>query len=122
LDTGDGNIIGFNGDGIAQAVLLSLNSGGNLVIDEVNEIGYRDEGQYFELVHFDTPANIAGDSGVPLVCCIGDGTLECAAGVSNILQICPGFAVTNDVWIGNVTREGCVSPTFKVIPVCSVPT
>ena len=121
LDTGDGDIIGFNGSPRSEAIVLSLNAAGNLVMDQNGYIGYTDAGQQMELLHFDTLAVLTSNGGIPPVCSVSSGQLKCADGAINILQLCPGFAVTDDIFIGTSIKSGCVSPTFDVVPLCTVP-
>ena len=61
--------------------------------------------------------------GVPTICTIAGGVLKCtnSGEGSNILQLCPGVAVTDDLFLGNVVESGCVVPTLEVVPVCMVP-
>ena len=85
-------------------------------------IAYADAGQSFELLHFDTPYAVYA-RGVPIVCSIANGVLKstnCGEG-SNILQLCPGVAVTDALFLGNVDENDCVIPTLEVVPVCMVP-
>ena len=64
IDTGDGDIIGFNDDPESEAAYFSLNANNNLVMSQeefknnLSEtlIVYTDSGQSFELLHFDTPS------------------------------------------------------------------
>ena len=129
IDTGDGALIGFNGDPESEAAYFSLNAQNNLVMDQEefnhdpNEkyIAYTDAGQSFELLHFDTPYAVY-TRGVPTICSIAGGVLKCSnsGGSSNILQLCPGAAVTDDLFLGNVVENGCVVPTLEVVPVCVV--
>lgn len=143
LDGGDGPIIGFNGAPESQAVILSLNARGNLLMDQIGIIGYTDVGQQLELMHFDTPANLAmsGSDAIASVCSVAGGVLKCAddgcqidyrgeiscQSGDSVLQICPGCGATNDLWIGQrvggpvCTAVVCVAPTFKVVPVCTPP-
>ena len=83
-------------------------------------IGYTDMGQTQELLHFLLPDQVVAQGGTAAVCSVAGGVLKCtsAPGV-NVLQLCPGFAVTNDVWLEKGVHEGCVAPTFKVVPACT---
>ena len=61
---------------------------------------------------------------MPAICSIAGGVLACNAHGSTILQLCPGNAVTNDVWLGDMVNRppfvtGCVVPTFNVVPQCT---
>ena len=121
FDDGDGPILGFNGASRSQAIILSLNAAGNLVMDQNGLIAYSDYGQSMELLHFATVAE-AYQSANPAVCSVSGGQLKCSTGAPKILMLCPGEAVTNDVFIGvSFQAAPCTSPTFKVVPVCVVP-
>ena len=130
IDNGDGYLIGFNGDSKSKAAYFSLNAQNNLVMDQEefnndpNEklIAYTDAGQSFELLHFDTPYAVY-TTDVPATCSIAGGGLKCSnsGGSSNLMQLCPGAAVTDDLFLGNVVENGCVVPTLEVVPVCVVP-
>lgn len=121
FDDGDGPLIGFNGDPSSEAIILSLNAAGNLVMDQNGLIAYSDEGQSMELLHFEDVAD-AYATADPAVCSVAGGDLTCSTGAPKILMLCPGEAVTNDLFIGvSLEPAPCVSPTFKVVPVCVVP-
>lgn len=121
FDDGDGPIIGFNGSPRSQAIILSLNAAGNLVMDQNGLIAATDYGQSMELLHFNDVADATATEN-PAVCSVAGGQLKCSTGAPKILMLCPGFAVTNDVFIGvSLEPAPCVSPTFKVVPVCVVP-
>ena len=110
LDNGDGPLVGFNGAPKSDAVVLSLNSAGNLVIDQLGIIGYQ------ELLHFESAAN-AYATGVPAICSVAGDTLTCKAGSNTFLVLCPGEAVTDDLFLVNVVKPGLVAPRLKVIHV-----
>ena len=121
LDNGDGDLIGFNGDNRTEAVVLSLNTQGNLMIDKLKYIGYTDPGQQMELMHFGTVAEVHSSED-PAVCSVATGQLKCQTGYGiNVLQLCPGAGATDDVYVGASLKSGCVSPKFVVVPVCTVP-
>ena len=121
FDDGDGPLIGFNGSPRSQAIILSLNAAGNLVMDQNALIGATDYGQSMELLHFNDVADAYATEN-PAVCSVSGGKLTCSTGAPKILMLCPGFAVTNDLFIGvSLEPAPCVSPTFKVVPVCVVP-
>ena len=121
FDDGDGPILGFNGSPRSQAIVLSLNAAGNLVMDQNGLIAYSDYGQSMEILHFTDPADAYATSN-PAVCSVAGDQLKCSTGAPKILMLCPGEAVTNDVFIGvSLEPAPCVSPTFKVVPVCVVP-
>lgn len=132
LNTGDGPLVGFNGSPRSKAVVLSLNSAGNLIIDELGVIA-NTNGPLSKpkLLLFDQPSETT--TGVLVVCSVAGGLLACTndgcdpngnngcqTGV-NILQICPEAAITNDLWIGAEVGSGCVRATFNVIRVCTRP-
>ncbi|CAD6571349.1 MAG: hypothetical protein ASARMPRED_004475 [Alectoria sarmentosa] len=120
-DDGDGPLIGFNGSPRSQAIILSLNAAGNLVMDQNGLIAAIDYGQSMELLHFNDVADAYATED-PAVCSVSGGQLICSTGAPKILMLCPGFAVTNDLFIGvSLEPAPCVSPTFKVVPVCVVP-
>lgn len=120
-DDGDGPLIGFNGSPRSEAIILSLNAAGNLVMDQNGLIAYTDYGQSMELLHFEDVADAYATAN-PADCSVSGGQLTCSTGAPKILMLCPGFAVTNDVFIGvSLEPAPCVSPTFKVVPVCVVP-
>ena len=121
FDNGDGPIIGFNGSPRSQAILLSLNAAGNLVMDQNGLIAATDYGQSMELLHFNDVADAYATEN-PAVCSVSGGQLQCSTGAPKILMLCPGFGATNDLFIGvSLEPAPCVSPTFKVVPVCVVP-
>lgn len=130
IDTGDGDLIGFNGGPESEAAYFSLNAMNNLVMDQEefnndpNEklIAYTASGQSFELLHLDTPYAVY-TTDVPTICSIAGAVLKCSnsGGSSKLLQLCPGRAVTDDLFIGNVVESGCVAPTLEVVPVCLLP-
>jgi hypothetical protein len=134
-DNGDGPLVGFNGDPESDAVVLSLTaesdvtSAGNLEIDFLGVVGNTNgPAGRPNLISFESPPI---ENAVPVICSVVNGTLSCTNdgcnpngsngcqyGV-NILQICPHYAVTNDLWIGAEIGDGCASATFNVIPVCT---
>ncbi|CAD6591483.1 MAG: hypothetical protein ASARMPRED_005409 [Alectoria sarmentosa] len=122
IDDGDAELVGFNGlTDPSAAGVLSLTSTGFLMIDSVGQIAFRIPGQTgLQLLLFDPPAEVEG-SDTPVVCSIATGALTCSDGVNSILQLCPGFAVTDDLFIGPVVASGCVGVDLKVLPVCVVP-
>lgn len=84
-------------------------------------IAYTDYRQSMELLHFEdiTDTKTTAD---PTVCSVTSKQLTCNIEAPKILMLCPGFAVINDVFIGvSLEPAPCVSPTFKVVPVCVVP-
>lgn len=120
LDTGDGDLIGFNGDtDKSTAVVLSLNGAGNLIIQSNGLLAEKDPAQAFELIHFDTAAGVKANGESLLKCSVATGQLLCTSSGSSIIQLCPGLAVTDDLFIGNSVHDGCVVPKLNVIPVCS---
>ena len=121
FDNGDGPLIGFNGSPRSQAIVLSLNAQGNLVMDQNGLIAVSDYGQSMELLHFNDVADAYATED-PAVCSVSGGQLTCSTGAPKILMLCPGEAVTNDLFIGvSFQAPPCVSPTLKVVPVCVVP-
>lgn len=121
LDNGDGPIIGFNGSPRSQAVILSLNAAGNLVLDQNGLIAASDYGQSMELLRFNDIADVYATED-PAVCSVSGGQLTCSTGAPKIFLLCPGFAVTNDLFIAvSLEPAPCVLPTLKVVPVCVVP-
>ena len=116
LDTGDGELIGFNGASEANALVLSLNAAGNLIIDSTGEIGYMNEAPEDDppLLMFEAPNNIIS---TPATFYIAGGVLM-PYGLGKTLQLCPGRAVTNDLFLGSGVATGCVNPTLRVINVC----
>jgi len=88
-------------------------------MDETGQVAYLGFGQAFELVHFDTFSDV-NNQGTLLVCSTAGGMLGCAVGPSDILQLCPGEAITDDVFLGNVVGASCVAPTFNVVMLCEV--
>lgn len=118
IDTGDGNLIGFNGFPPYGAALFSLNAAGNIVLQENGQIGYTDPGQAMELLHF-TDVAAAYASEHPAVCNVASDVLSCTTGPGqDILQLCYGEAVTDDVFIGTSVKSGCVAPIFQPFFVC----
>ena len=115
-DDGDGIILGFNGSPRSDAAVLEINEFGNLLFRDISYVGVQDPGQAFELIHFQ-PASDPIDDVLLVHCSIVGVALKCGTGFNNILQLCPGFAVTDDVFLGSYLHDGCVSPTFKVVPV-----
>ena len=90
-------------------------------MDQNGLIGATDYGQSMELLHFNDVADAYATEN-PAVCSVSGGQLTCSTGAPKILMLCPGFAVTNDIFIGvSLEPAPCVSPTFKVVPVCVVP-
>jgi len=128
-DDGDGPLVGFNGDPESDAVVLSLTAAGNLEIDFLGVVGDTNgpAGRPKHITFESPPIKYA----VPVICsvvnrklsctndgCDPNGNNGCQYGVK-ILQICPPYAVTNDLWIGAEIGVGCASATFNVIPVCT---
>ncbi|KAF6236361.1 hypothetical protein HO173_005452 [Letharia columbiana] len=122
IDDGDGELVGFNGlTDPSAAGVLSLTSTGFLMIDSVGQIAFRIPGQTgLQLLLFDPPAEVEA-SDTPVVCSVATGALTCSDGVNSVLQLCPGFAVTDDLFIGPVVASGCVGVVLDVLPVCIVP-
>lgn len=121
FDDGDGPVIGFNGSPRSQAIILSLNAAGNLVMDQNGLIAAMDYGQSMELLHFTDVAD-AHATEDPAVCSVSGGQLTCSTGAPKILLLCPGFGATNDLFIAvSFEPAPCVLPTIKVVPVCVVP-
>ena len=90
-------------------------------MDQNGLIAYTDYGQSMELLHFEDAAD-ADATADPADCSVAGGDLTCSTGAPKILMLCPGEAVTNDLFIGvSLEPAPCVSPTFKVVPVCVVP-
>jgi len=119
IDNGDGDLIGFNGYPPYGAALFSLNAAGNIVMDANGLIGYTDPGQNKELLHFTDVAD-AYASENPAVCNVANDVLSCTTGAGqDILQLCPGEAVTDDVFIGKSVPSGCVAPRFQPLFVCT---
>ncbi|MCJ1336122.1 hypothetical protein MMC09_001398 [Bachmanniomyces sp. S44760] len=122
IDFGDGPLIGFNGSPKDTTQDLSLDAAGHIVIQSLGLIGATASNQAFELLHFDTPANVADPSQgeTPAVCSISGGVLKCHTSPGqNILQLCPGAAVTNDLFIGTTLRSGCDAVILDVVPICT---
>ena len=114
-DDGDGELVGFNGDAGANAAYFTLNAAGNLVMLVNGYIGYQDLGQTFELLHFNPPATVVASAEVPAVCSIVGGALKCATDGNSIFALCPGFAVTDDLFLVSVLEEGCTAVTIDAI-------
>ena len=115
IDNGDGELIGFNGDAGANAAYFTLNPAGNLVMLVNEYIGYQDVGQQYELLHFNPRATVVTSGAVPAVCSIMGGVLKCATDGNTIFELCPGFAVTNDLFLASVVRSGCTAVTIDAI-------
>ena len=74
-----------------------------------------------ELLHFNDVADAYATEN-PATCSITGGELKCSTGAPKILMLCPGEAVTNDLFIGvSFQPKPCVEPTLKVVPLCVVP-
>lgn len=114
-DNGDGELVGFNGDAGANATPFVLNAAGNLVMALNGYIGYQDVGQPFELLHFNPPQTVLTSGGVSAVCSIVDNALKCATDGNTIFELCPGFAVTNDLFLANSVHSGCTAVTIDAI-------
>ena len=117
IDDGDGELIGFNGDAGADAAYFTLNAAGNLVMLVNGYIGYQDLGQTEELLHFNLPATVVESAGVPAVCAIVGGALKCATDGNTVFVLCPGFAVTDDLFLVSVVQAGCTVVTIDAIMV-----
>ena len=96
--------------------MLSLNPVGNLVIDQLDIIGYQDPGQTEELLHFESAEEVQANGGIPAVCDVGSGVLKCKAAKGNKhLVLCPGEAVTDDLFLVDVVEKGCFEVKLKVV-------
>ena len=121
FDDGDGPLIGFNGSPRSEAIVLSLNAPGNLVMAQNGLIAVSDYGQSMELLHFNDVADAYATED-PATCSVAGARLTCSTGAPKILMLCPGEAVTNDLFIGmSFQAPPCVAPTLKVVSVCVVP-
>jgi hypothetical protein len=123
-DNGDGIILGFNGGPSSSATALSLNAAGNLVMESNYLIASTDLGQTFELLHFDTVVAVSANKNVAAAECFinpSGNDLVCNSGGKGSMQLCPRFAVTNDLFIGDHSQDGCVEAVLNVVPVCTVP-
>ncbi|MCJ1308022.1 hypothetical protein MMC25_001672 [Agyrium rufum] len=118
FDDGDGPIIGFNGEPKSSAVPLSITPEGYLKINALNIIGVYYTGEVpFELLHFESSSTAAYEGDTPLICSVLTGALTCTIlGAPTILQLCPGAAVTDDLFFGPAVKSGCVAPTLVVVP------
>ncbi|MCJ1391564.1 hypothetical protein MMC18_004428 [Xylographa bjoerkii] len=117
IDDGDGELVGFNGDAGADAAYFTLNAAGNLVMLVNGFIGYQDAGQTAELMHFNPRATVVAAGEVPAVCAIVGGALKCATDGNSVFVLCPGFAVTDDLFLVSVVQSGCTAVTIDAIVV-----
>lgn len=125
IDIRNGDLIGFNGDLESEATYFPLNAMNNLVIDleELNNDpyeklnAYTGSGQSFELLYSNIQYAVY-TADLPTICSIAGGILELSnsEGGSNLLQLYPGKAVTNGLFLGNVVESGSVAPTLEVCP------
>ncbi|MCJ1421342.1 hypothetical protein MMC32_007705, partial [Xylographa parallela] len=117
IDNGDGELVGFNGDAGADAAYFTLNAAGNLVMLANGYLGYQDLGQTAELLHFVSPAAVVEPTEVLAVCAIVGGALKCVTDGNSVFVLCPGFAVTDDLFLVSVVRSGCTAVTIDAIVV-----
>ena len=117
IDNGDGELVGFNGDAGADAAYFTLNAAGNLVMLANGYLGYQDLGQTAELLHFVSPAAVVEPTEVLAVCAIVGGALKCVTDGNSVFVLCPGFAVTDDLFLVSVVRSGCTTVTIDAIVV-----
>ncbi|MCJ1248728.1 hypothetical protein MMC30_005947 [Trapelia coarctata] len=125
-DNGYGYLLGFNGVDRSRTDFYRLmgRTGGNLAMPSNGFIAYTETGQGFEMLHFDQQQNVFSSGYFAAYCSINihSGLLTCSTGPSqNVLQLCPGDAITDDIFIGEELRYGCVAVTINVEPVCTVP-
>ena len=107
LDNGDGALVGFNGDAGADAAYFTLTAAGNLVMLTNGFVAYQDAGQVAELLHFNPLGTVLAEGGVLAVCAIVGGRLGCVAGGNAEFVLCPGEAVTDDLFLVGVVEGGC---------------
>ena len=117
IDNGDGELVGFNRDAGANAGYFTLNAAGNIVMLMNGYIGYQNPAQTSELLHFSPPVTVVTFGKVLAVCSIVGGALECATDGNTIFVLCPGAAVTDDLYLVSIVQSGCTAVTIDAITV-----
>lgn len=90
------------------------------MIASTGGIAYTVRGIDLELLNEQT---VATKEGSGAFCRVQEGgVLSCSTGrLRNVLQLCLGQAITNDIFIDTVQHQDCAAETLLAEPVCTPP-
>lgn len=118
-DTATSDLIGFYGEASQNnAVVLSLNAAGNVVLVQTGAVAYQEADKADgspTLLRFGSPAP------APAACRIQNGVLSCyGRGPNDSLALCPSDTDPLYLTTGSLSNN-CRGATFQTVPVCMPP-